>query len=73
MNVALTVPEFPSVTVTSFIVISGLQSPMGEALLRGFGCAENKSLALSLVSTQPPAFRKSALVFDGAAAGPLPS
>ncbi len=73
MKVALTVPLFPSVTVTSLIVVSGLQSPMVELLLRGFGEATKKSAVLSDVSTHPPAFLKSAVVFDGGAAGPDPS
>src|SRR3981081_2162420 len=70
---ALTVPLFPSVTVTSLIVMSGLQSPIGEAVLRGFGEAVKKSDALSFVSTQPPALGKSAVVLAGAGAGPEPS
>jgi hypothetical protein len=44
-----------------------------EALFLGFGWATKKSLALSLVSTQPPALRKSAVVLPGAPAGPAPS
>lgn len=69
VKVAFTAPVFPSVTVTSLMVTSGLQSPIGELVLRGFGVATKKSAALSLVSTQPPALRKAAVVFDGAGAG----
>ena len=71
------VPVSPSVTVTSLMVMSGLnpvlQSFAGELLLRGFGAEVTKSAALSLVSTQPPDFLKSAVVLLGAGAGPVPS
>src|ERR1051325_2134229 len=77
VKVAVVVPEFPSTTVTSLIVRSGvvgaLQLFTGEALLRGFGAKTKKSAALLLVSVQPPASRKSAVVLLGAGAGPDPS
>ena len=75
VKVALTVPLLPSVTVTSLMITSGLHSPTSAALLRGFGCATKKSLALSFVSTQPPALRKTAVVLLPLVkgAGPLPS
>jgi len=52
-----------------------LQSFADEALLRGFGAEMTKSPALSLVSTQPPAFLKSAVVLLPLVndAGPEPS
>ena len=54
----------------SLIVISGvrtaLQSFKGELVLRGLGEATRKSSALKFVSTQPPAFLKSAVVALGA-------
>src|SRR5436190_2248876 len=72
VKVAVTVPLFPSVTMTSSIVKLGGVPPeqlfAGAELLRGNGVEARKSAPLSFVSTQPPAFRKSALVFPGAGA-----
>ena len=77
MKVAGVVPLLPSVTVTSLIVKPGgvpaMQLFNGELLLRGKGAETSKSAALSLVSTQPPALRKSAVVLLGPDAGPDPS
>src|SRR4051812_21538633 len=43
------------------------------AVLRGLGAPAEKSLALLLVSVHPLPARKTALVFDGAGVGPVPS
>ena len=66
VNVAVVVPLFPSITVTSLIDRFGVAAPeqllTGEDELRGNGAETKKSAALSFVSVQPPALRKSALV-----------
>jgi hypothetical protein len=49
------------------------QVPSGDAVLRGTGAPVAKSPAFWSVSVQPLAARRSAVVFDGAGAGPVPS
>src|SRR2546426_6250592 len=77
VKVAVVVPLLPSVTVTSLIVrlggVPATQLLIGELLLRGKGAETRKSAALSFVSVQPPALRKSAVVLLGAAAWLEPS
>src|SRR6266436_5330107 len=77
VKVAVVVPLFPSATLTSSMVrfggVPGVQLFTGALLLRGKGPDTRKSAALSSVSVHPPALRKSEVVFDGAAAAPLPS
>ena len=74
---ALIVPLSPSVTVTSLIVMSGLnpvlQSFTAEALLRGIADAMLKSEVLSFVSMHPPDFLNVAVALPGADVGLLPS
>src|SRR6185369_10235516 len=77
VNVAVVVPLFPSVTVTSSIVRDGVAPPeqllVGALELRGDAVAVKKSAALSFVSVQPPAFLKAAFTLLGAAVGLVPS
>src|SRR5437879_6369407 len=77
VKVAVVVPLLPSITVTSLIVRFGgepaMQLFVGDAVLRGKGADTRKSAALSFVSVQPPALRKSAVVLVGAGARPAPS
>src|SRR5882762_5557212 len=77
VKVAVVVPLFPSATLTSLMVRLGaepaVQLLIGEPLLRGNGPDTKKSAALSFVSVQPPALRKSAVVLFGARARPKPS
>ena len=77
VKVAVVVPLLPSATVTSLIVRLGgapaTQLLNGELVLRGKGAETRKSAALSFVSVQPPALRKSAVVLLGAGARPEPS
>ena len=77
VKVAVIVPEFPSVTVTSLIVRLGggpaMQLFKGELVLRGNGAEIRKSATLLFVSVQPPAFLKSTVVLLGALVGPVPS
>ncbi|HEY0171667.1 MAG TPA: hypothetical protein VGB98_11650 [Pyrinomonadaceae bacterium] len=49
------------------------QALNGEEVLRGVGAPVAKSDAFWFVSVQPPAARRTALVFDGAGAFPEPS
>src|ERR1041385_8408624 len=78
VKVAVVVPVLPSVTVILLMERFGVAPPAQlfvELELRGNGVAVRKSEALSLVSVQPPAFRKSAmvLVLSVNDDGPLPS
>lgn len=49
------------------------QTLSGDALFRGLGTPAEKSVELLFVSVQPLAARKTAVVFDGAGVGPVPS
>src|SRR6266542_323952 len=77
VNFAAVVPLLPSASVTSLIVRLGSalarQLLAGAPLLRGSGTKIRKSAALSFVSVQPPALRRSAVVLLGAGARPEPS
>ncbi len=52
---------------------SPAQGLKADAVLRGVGIPETKSLELTSVSVQPPSARRSAVVLLGAGAGPAPS
>src|SRR6476659_8696522 len=77
VKMAVVVPLFPSATVTSLMIRLGgepaTQLLNGELLLRGNGAETRKSAALSFVSAQPPALRRSAVVLPGAGPRPEPS
>ena len=65
MNVAVVVPAFPSVTVTSSMSIEmagGLPQAFSAELLRGAGGAAEKSTAFESVSVQPAWARNAAVV-----------
>src|SRR6266545_4057671 len=77
VKVKIVVPLWPSFCETSLIVRLGSalarQLLAGAPLLRGSGTKTRKSAALSFVSVQPPALRRSAVVLLGAGARPEPS
>src|SRR5688572_6105554 len=76
VKVNVVVPLLPSIALTSLTDRLRATTPQGfngDAVFRGVGVPAAKSALLLSVSTQPPLFRRPAVVFESVGAAPLPS